>query len=284
MVLVTIVMWVGHVWGGALPPEFPNVGHFFVTDVDTAIGRVFYPRPTTPTNTYRVGFAHQNREWGYNWMATAMVVPTSLGQVGVGYSWYGTASLPRVAQDALGPYQNGQVSDAFHTMVLAFQPQLKSVNLAIQGTAYYREFVDKHATTFQLSAAVSSPYVWNNQVGIRLVNALGHTYQWSSGEEAVFPQYAGIYWTPSWQSITGALDYSIATNYTNVSVLSACGTYKIGRIGGVTLGYKQVAQSPMWLMGISIHPTAYIRANLTHIITSKIQDSSGYSFGLELML
>ncbi|MEK9726869.1 MAG: hypothetical protein VW397_02050 [Candidatus Margulisiibacteriota bacterium] len=208
-----------------IAPFFPLVSHSFVLNPIQSddLSFVFNSKSLEKSKRPGLSIAHQNREWDYNWFVVASVVPTQIGHFGIGYSNYGYSSLPVTNSDALGTYIEGNTSDTFETLVIAFSPAIKEVDFTISTSYKYRRLVDQSANALHVDFKLSSPYIVNNQLGIQTKNLLGTKYSWDTTTrlEEDLPQYIGVYYIQPIHTLTLMLENDVCLNYSSLTTQSA---------------------------------------------------------------
>ncbi|MBL6722951.1 MAG: hypothetical protein ISQ13_02960 [Candidatus Margulisbacteria bacterium] len=202
-------------------PEFPEPQQY-LSDRFSApgpIGHVFMPRGVMDDSRPSIAFAHQNREWGYDWFLLAMVFPGDWGHVSFGYSNYSTTSLPVTKRDNVGIYLNGNVSDTFEIMAVSYQPAFDDIQLQFILNYKYRQLVTiDPKKAIALDAHISAKSFLNNQAGLRIVNLLATPYE-NKDSSHELPKYIGAYYWLPLSVATVFLEANLCTNYHYLSTL-----------------------------------------------------------------
>ena len=203
-------------------PEFPEPHRYIVDRFSDSnpIGHTFLYRGIMDNTRPSIALSHQNREWGYNWFLMATVIPTQWGYVSFGYSNYATNNLPVTKKDKISIYLDGYMSDTFEIMAASFQPSLDGVQLQLILNYKYRQLAGAHQKkAVALDAHVTSKFILNNQLGLRMNNVLSTPYENKDGNEEL-PRYMGMYaWFPV-SVFTLFFDANACLNYRYLSYFS----------------------------------------------------------------
>lgn len=203
-----------------IAPEFPEPHHHFYSNAvnPDAIGHLFNSRGQLTQQRFGVSFAHQNREWEYDWFLFGMVVPTTIGPMSIGYSNYGTTRLPKTKKDNIGISLDGYGSDTFEMIAASYQPTIKNINIQLIANYKYRQLMSiAKNKALTLDVHMASPLVMNNKVGIRTKNLVGTPYQGNNQNESL-AKYVGVYAIWPISDITLFVEHDICLNYNELSM------------------------------------------------------------------
>ncbi len=212
-------------------PVFPEVRHFFdaSNSDNNALNYVFNGRLTQKPTNPSISFAHQSREWDYQWYVLATTIPlmNDSGILSVGASIYTSPSLPVTSSDSIGPYISSYDSDTFFTLLMGYQPNINGLNAQFILSSKYRKLMDVSASQAAMDIHVSSPYILNNRLGIRSTNLLSSNYTWSTGKQESLAKYIGIYFFQPIYFLQVLIEYDYAINYENMNIFMSNAAFNL---------------------------------------------------------
>ncbi len=223
-------------------PDFPEPHHFFDSSIiyPNEISHVFNGRNNISQEKIGASIAHQNREWEYNWFLFGLVIPVVNNNIiALGYSNYGTNSIPIVSSDQVGSYLSSYDSDTFETIYLSYMPGLSELNIQMLMNYKRRRLISQKASALHIDFKLSSQHILNNQVGIRTTNLIGSEYKWSTGTIEKLAKYVGIYFTQPISIFTILYEYDYSLNYTDLSVSMLQAAIKLDDSLSVFASYRQ---------------------------------------------
>ena len=195
-------------------PEYKMTSSLFFND---AVAEVYNGRYISNSKTIELAIAHQNKEWDYDWFLLATVIPSSYGHFGFGYSNYGMNALPIVKQDNIGSYLSGTSTDTFEAIHLSYAPNLSWANVTTTVKLIERRLIDQVANAIKVDIRITSPLVFNQQLGIRSHYFLGTDYTWTDGSTEELPKYFSLFFIQPFQIARILFEYNHCTNYDELS-------------------------------------------------------------------
>jgi hypothetical protein len=225
----------------SIAPEFPEPYQFFDQNSHAfnEIGYVFNRKNTL--NPSRIGamLVHQNREWGYHWFLFGFVMPMKeFGVFSLGYSNYGSNSIPITTADSVSARINKHSSDTFQNFVFSYEPLLSFMNIQFIGGAKVRRLIDQKATALTGDINLTSQYILNNQLGIRTRNLISQRYQWRNTSEAL-AKYASIYFIQPIASFVFVIEQNLCLNYDDLNMSMVQGSLALDESISIFASYRK---------------------------------------------
>ena len=212
---------------------------------NNTLNRIIHRRFLDYQTSTDISFSHQNREWGYNWMAGGLTVPTGLGLFSFGFMHYGTNRLYEVIEVGQNQLDFGQRYPHEHnTIAIAYQPKI---------SRHYIQFLARHiitrlhqirATASGIDVAFSSDDFLNNQVGIRTLNLISTDYQWNTSRVEPLVKYIGVFGRFSYAGMKALIEQDISLNYTQYWSTYLEASYAIGNILKFHMAYRFPTNDP----------------------------------------
>jgi hypothetical protein len=251
--LLLLLLWLCAPLMAKTAPVFFEPHHYFDFNIQqfNEIDYVFNGRGISAPQRLGVSFAHQTREWDYYWVLTAAVWPTQYGTFGLGYSIYSSSQIPITTQNQIGATITGHATDSFESFIASIQPRFSLIHVQLNSQLRWRKLINHNAHSANIDIQATSPFVLNNQLGIRTKNLISTSYKWDTYSETL-PKYIGVFYRQPIKSVVILAEYDNCLNYTNLSVAMGHISIQLIQELGVFSSYRSSSFTRILSIGTTV--------------------------------